>query len=214
MRKATVAALLIVGVLFIIQTWIASDLGRGMTFNNLDIAFYTIAGKAGGEWLKNLTILATAFSWGIANALAAQAAISRVLFSMARDNKLPHILSTIHPKFKTPYISTIFVAFVSVIVGLFFKNQISFLATLVNFGALIAFLLLHVSVVNHHIVRQKSKHYIKHLLFPTIGFCIIAYVLSGMSKDAILLGCSWFVIGLVYLFINTIIFKRKATVDL
>ncbi|WP_291636389.1 APC family permease [Clostridium sp.] len=212
--KATVAALLIVGVLFIIQTWIASDLGRGMTFNNLDIAFYTIAGKAGGEWLKNLTILATAFSWGIANALAAQAAISRVLFSMARDNKLPHILSTIHPKFKTPYISTIFVAIVSVIVGLFFKNQISFLATLVNFGALVAFLLLHVSVVNHHIVRQKSKHYIKHLIFPTIGFCIIAYVLSVMSKDAILLGCSWFVIGLVYLFINTKIFKRKATVDL
>jgi amino acid transporter len=212
--KATVAALLIVGVLFIIQTWIASDLGRGMTFENLDIAFYTIAGEAGGEWLKNLTILATAFSWGIANALAAQAAISRVLFSMGRDKKLPYILAKIHPKFKTPYISTLFVAIISLIVGLLFSSQISFLATLVNFGALTAFLLLHVSVVNHYIIRQKSKHYIKHLAFPVIGFCIIAYVLVGMSKDAILLGSAWFVIGLIYLFVITKVFKQKASVDL
>ena len=45
--KGMVAALLIVGVLFILQTWIASDLERGMTFKNLDIVFYTIAGRAG-----------------------------------------------------------------------------------------------------------------------------------------------------------------------
>jgi amino acid transporter len=83
--KATLSDLLIVGVLFIVQTWVASDLGAGLNLTNLDTAFYVIAGEAGGTWLKNLTIIATAFSWGIANALAAQAAISRILFSMARD---------------------------------------------------------------------------------------------------------------------------------
>lgn len=212
--KATVSALLIVGVLFIIQTWIATDVGRGMTFTNLDIAFYEIAGRAGGKWLMNLTIFATAFSWGIANALAAQAAISRVLFSMARDKKLPVILAKIHPKFKTPYISTIFVAVISVAVGLFFQAQIAFLTTLVNFGALVAFLLLHVSVVNHYMIRGKSKHYIKHLVFPIVGFAIIAYVLFGMSIDAVVLGGSWFAIGLVYLFIITKVFKQEAKVEL
>lgn len=212
--KATVTALLVVGCLFIIQTWIASDLGRGMTFDNLDTAFYVIAGKAGGKWLMNLTIIATAFSWGIANALAAQAAVSRVLFSMSRDGKLPKALSKVHPKFKTPYISTIFVAIVSLIVGTFFQSQIAFLTTLVNFGALVAFLLLHISVINHYIIRNKSKSYIKHLIFPIIGFVIISYVLLGMSKDAIILGCSWFVIGLIYLFIITKVLKKSATVDI
>lgn len=212
--KATVYALLIVGILFIVQTWIASDIGRGINFDNLDTAFYVVAGEAGGPWLKTLTILATAFSWGIANALAAQAAISRVLFSMARDNKLPKALSKVHPKYKTPYVSTIFVAIVSIVVGLFFQSQIAFLTTLVNFGALLAFLLLHISVVNHYIVREKSKKYIKHLVFPVIGFCIIAYVLIGMSKDAILLGGSWFLIGIIYLFVITKILKKDATVDL
>ena len=212
--KATVASLLFVGVLFISQTWVASDLGRGMTFDNLDTAFYVVAGKAGGTWLMNLTILATAFSWGIANALAAQAAISRVLFSMARDNKLPHALAKVHPKYKTPYVSTIFVAIISLGVGLFFQSQIAFLTTLVNFGALTAFLLLHISVVNHYMIRGKSKHFFKHLIFPAIGFVIIGYVLYGMSKDAVVLGGSWIAIGLVYLFVITKVLKKKASVDL
>lgn len=209
--KATVSALLIVGFLFILQTWIASDIGRGMTFDNLDIAFYDIAGKAGGTWLKNLTILATAFSWGIANALAAQAAISRILFSMGRDKKLPAILAKVHPKFKTPYISTIFVAVISLAVGLFFQSQIASLTVLVNFGALVSFLVLHVSVINHYIIRQKSKNYFKHLILPLIGFTVIAYVLYGMDMAAIKLGTSWVAIGVVYLLVITFLHKQKPT---
>lgn len=209
--RATVSALLFVGSLFIIQTWIASDLGRGMNFDNLDIAFYQIAGAAGGVWLKNLTIIATAFSWGIANALAAQAAISRVLFSMARDKKLPLVLSKVHPKYKTPYISTIFVAIISLGVGLFFQSQIANLTVLVNFGALVSFLLLHISVINHYIIREKSKHYFKHLIMPIIGFAVIAYVLYGMDMAAIKLGSVWIVIGIIYLAVLTLILKQKPT---
>lgn len=212
--KATVSALLIVGVLFIIQTWVATDLGRGMTFDNLDIAFYQIAEKAGGKWLMTLTIIATAFSWGIANALAAQAAISRILYSMARDRKLPKILAKVHPKYKTPYISTIFVAVVSLAVGIFFQSNIAFLTTLINFGALLAFLVLHVSVINHFMIRNKSKDYLRHLIFPVVGFAIISYVLYGMSIDAIKLGCIWLAIGVVYLFFITKVLKVDATVDL
>lgn len=207
--RATVSALLIVGFLFIIQTWIASDLGRGMNFDNLDTAFYQIAGAAGGTWLKNLTIIATAFSWGIANALAAQAAISRILYSMSRDKKLPPILSKVHPKYKTPYISTILVAVISLCVGLFFQSQISNLTVLVNFGALVSFLLLHVSVVNHYIIRNKSKNYFKHLIMPIIGFIIIAYVLYGMDIAAIKLGSIWLLIGLVYLTVLSLVYKQK-----
>ncbi|MHB1651804.1 MAG: APC family permease [Desulfitobacteriaceae bacterium] len=209
--RATVLALGVVGVLFIVQTWIASDLGRGLTFDNLDTAFYQVAGAAGGPWLKNLTIIATAFSWGIANALAAQAAISRILYSMGRDRKLPVVLATVHPKFKTPYISTIFVAVVSLAVGLFFQSQIANLTTLVNFGALSSFLLLHLSVINHYMIRQKSKQFFKHLLMPIIGFVVVAYVLYGMDMAAIKIGSTWIGIGIVYLLVLTFVIKEKPT---
>lgn len=209
--NATVYALLIVGFLFIIQTWIASDLGRGMKFDNLDIAFYQIAGAAGGVWLKNLTIIATAFSWGIANALAAQAAISRVLYSMGRDKKLPQVLAKVHPKYQTPYISTTLVAVISLAVGLFFQSQIANLTVLVNFGALVSFLILHISVINHYVIHGKSKQYFKHLIMPIIGFIVIAYVLYGMDIAAIKLGSVWILIGLVYLAILSFVLKQKPT---
>lgn len=209
--KATVTALLVVGALFIVQTWVASDLGAGMKLTNLDTAFYDIAGKAGGTWLKNLTIIATAFSWGIANALAAQAAISRILYSMARDRKLPAVLAKVHPKFKTPYISTILVAVVSLAVGLFFQSKIDVLTNIVNFGALTGFLVLHVSVINHYIIRQKSKQYVRHLILPLIGFLVIGYVIKGMDMTAIKLGVTWIIIGAVYLLVITKVFKQTAT---
>ncbi|UOF91201.1 APC family permease [Fodinisporobacter ferrooxydans] len=209
--RATVTALLVVGILFIIQTWVASDLGQGLKLTNLDTAFYDIAGKAGGAWLKNLTIIATAFSWGIANALAAQAAISRILFSMARDRKLPAVLAKVHPKFQTPYISTILVAVISLIVGLAFSNKIDVLTNIVNFGALSGFLLLHISVVNHYIIRNKSQDYLRHLVFPMLGFVVIGYVMYGMDHLAIKLGLSWIVLGIVYLFIISKVYKQKPT---
>jgi amino acid transporter len=152
-----------------------------------------------------------AFSWGIANALAAQAAISRVLFSMARDKKLPTVLAKVHPKYQTPYISTIIVAIISLGVGLFFQSQIANLTVLVNFGALVSFLLLHISVINHYIIREKSKNYFKHLIMPIIGFAVIAYVLYGMDIAAIKLGSVWIVIGLIYLAVLSLVLKQKPT---
>jgi amino acid transporter len=209
--KATIIALLVVGSLFIIQTWIASDLGRGMKLDNLDTAFYVIAGKSGGLWLKNTTILATAFSWGIANALAAQAAISRILYSMGRDRKLPAVLAKVHPTFKTPYVSTLIVAVISIIVGLFFQNSIDVLTNIVNFGALAGFLLLHLSVINHYVVRNKSRQFWKHLVFPIIGFAVIAYVMYGMDKKAIITGLIWIVVGAVYITVLKKVFKAAPT---
>ncbi|WP_027415030.1 APC family permease [Aneurinibacillus terranovensis] len=207
--KATVSALLVAGFLFIIQTWIASDLGRGLKLDNLDTAFYQVAELAGGSWLMNLTILATAFSWGIASALASQAAISRLLYSMGRDRKLPVALAKVHPKFRTPYVSTIVVAVISFIVGLAFENNIATLTNIVNFGALTGFLLLHLSVINHYIVRQKSKQYIKYLLFPILGLLVIVYVLYGMDRLALKVGFLWTAVGVVYHFVLARVFKVK-----
>lgn len=198
--RAIIFSLLVVGVLFIIQTWVAALIWPDYTsFENADIAFYQIAEIAGGAWLKWTTILATALAWGIADALVAQAAISRILYSMARDKKLPKILSKVHAKFQTPYVSTLLVAVISLVVTVGFASQIDSLASLVNFGALTAFLFLHLSVINYFMRKQKSKDYLNHLVLPLIGFVIIGYVWFNLDPTSKKLGFVWMAIGIVYM---------------
>ncbi|TRY25470.1 APC family permease [Brevibacillus sp. LEMMJ03] len=209
--RASVAALFTVGFLFIAQTWVASDLGRGMQVVSLDTAFYEIAGAAGGAWLKTVSILATVLSWGISAALVAQAAISRILFSMGRDRKLPAVLAKVHPRFQTPYVSTMLVAVVSLIVSLGFQNHMPLLTNLVNFGALTGFVVLHLSVIIHFTIRQKSRQVVAHLLCPLIGMGVIAYVMASMEPLAIKAGIVWLALGAVYLFIRSRVFKDKST---
>ncbi|WP_245917517.1 APC family permease [Bacillus canaveralius] len=198
--RAVIFSLLVVGVLFIIQTWVSALIWPDYTtFENADVAFYQIAEIAGGTWLKWTTTLATALAWGIANALVAQAAISRILYSMARDKKLPGVLSKIHPKFQTPYISTLAVAGISLVVTVFFASKIDGLASLVNLGALTAFLFLHISVINYFIRKKKSKDYLNHLLFPVIGLFIIGFVWYSLDATSKQLGFIWMAIGIVYM---------------
>lgn len=196
--KATLLSLVLIGALFVLQTWIAADLARGMHFQSAATAFYQVAGRTGGAGLRLAAILSVVISFGIANAMAAQAAVARVLFAMARDRKLPAALATVHPRFKTPYVSTLLVAGVSLLVGLFFARRIDDLTRVVNFGALTSFALLHVAVAYHYFFRRRSGAWVRHLLCPLAGLGVILYVLAGMDRTAKILGGCWIAIGIVY----------------
>jgi amino acid transporter len=196
--RATLASLLIVGVLFMLQTWIATDLARGSRFSSAETAFYEIAERAGGAWLRLVTIVAVVIASAIANAMAAQAAVSRILFAMARDGKLPAVLAKVHPRYQTPYVSTLVVAGVSLLVGLLFATRLDDLTRVVNFGALTGFVLLHFAVINHFLIRQRSGAWLRHLVFPLTGLLIILYVLYEMDRAAKVLGACWIGIGGVY----------------
>jgi amino acid transporter len=147
--RATLASLLVVGVLFILQTWIAADLAQGTRLSSPETAFYEIAGRAGGAPLRLLIIGTNILATGIANALVAQAAVSRILYAMARDGRLPAVLARVHPRYRTPYVSTLLVAGISLGVGVLAANHLDDLTRIVNLGALCGFLLLHVAVIHH-----------------------------------------------------------------
>lgn len=207
--RAMVAALLLAGALFIVQTWVASMLVPGAEGLLADgdpdgTALYDAAGVAGGGWLAGLTALATAIAWGFANSLVAQAATSRLLFAMARDRQLPSFLAKVDERHGVPVNATFVTAFVSLVVGLLMTMQadgITLLSTLVNFGALSAFLVLHLSVISHFIRREHSKDWLRHLVFPLIGFAILLFVVINAQIAAQVLAFVWFALGLLVLLI-------------
>jgi len=88
---------------------------------------------------------------------------------------------------------------------LFFVGQIAVVSSLVNFGALLGFMLLHVSVAVYYLGKKRSKNYLLHLVVPLIGFLIIGYVLLNADITAKVGGILWLVVGgIVY-----VVFARK-----
>ncbi|ANH94464.1 MULTISPECIES: APC family permease [unclassified Streptomyces] len=205
--RSMVAALVLAGALFIVQTWLASLLvpapDRLLTEGDPGgTAFYDAARVASGEWLATLTAAATAVAWGFANSLVAQAATSRLLYAMARDRQLPAFLAKVHPRHRVPVNATLLTAAVSLALGLYMNSRddgVTLLSSLVNFGALTTFLVLHVSVVVHYLVRRRSRDFWRHLIAPAIGFAILAYVVVNADIAAQRLGFVWLGIGVVVL---------------
>ncbi|WP_377268585.1 APC family permease [Peterkaempfera sp. SMS 1(5)a] len=207
--RSMAAALGLAGLLFIAQTWVAAMLvphpAQLISDGDPDgTAFYDAARAAGGAWLGTLSALATAIAWGFANSLVAQAATSRLLYAMARDRRLPAFLARVDPRRKVPVNATLLVAAVSLGLGLWMNARsdgITLLGSLVNFGALTAFLVLHVSVVVHYVVRRGSRDWWRHLLAPAIGFAILVYVVVNAKVAAQRLGFLWLAVGVAVLLV-------------
>jgi amino acid transporter len=206
--RAALLSLALVGALFMLQTWVAADLAQGMHFSSPETAFYEIAERAGGAWLRLVTIVAVVIASAIANAIAAQAAVSRILFAMARDGKLPAVLAKVHPRYKTPYVSTLAVAFVSLLVGLLFAARVDDLSRIINFGALTSFLLLHLSVINHYFIREKSGNWVRHVACPLVGAAVIGFVIYEMDRSAKIMGACWIAVGIVYYLVLAVAMKK------
>lgn len=214
--KASIWALVIVGFFFVIQTYLAACVvpWEGIsTFADIDTAFYEVAHTAGGAGVMWICALATGLAWGIADCLVAQAAISRILYAMARDGFLPKALAKVHPRFQTPYVSTVFVAIISLVITLGFTQGIQDLAELINFGALSAFIILNFTVVYYFIYKKKSKRYFIHLVLPIIGFVVIGIVWASLSPQAMKLGVIWVVVGIILYNVITRVMKKDIKLE-
>src|SRR3954464_1466600 len=212
--RAMIVSLFIVAFLFVVQTWLASLLAGGreaFSDDEAGNAFFTLVQAASNTGWMNAFFAVNVMAVGFANAMAAQAATSRLLYSMSRDGQLPSFLSKISSR-KVPVAAILVVSALSLVLVLFFVGQIGLISSLVNFGALFGFCLLHVSVVWYYIVRQKSKNFLLHLVVPTLGFLIIGYVLFNADALAKIGGLVWLVIGAIVFGIN--VFRGKGVPEL
>jgi len=211
--RATLLALILAATLFIAQTYMASlfvlDQSAFADGDESSTAFLTISRMVGGDAFRFVVSIVGILLAGLASAAACQAATARLVFSMARDRMLPRALSHVSARRQAPDRATVLVAAVTIVTAVSMVNHLELLTSMVSFGALVGFLALHLSVIVHFVVRERSKRWIRHLVVPAIGFLLVGYALLNTQANAKIAGFSWlFVGGLVML--GQSIFKRLA----
>jgi amino acid transporter len=201
--RATVLSLILCALLFIAQTWLFSLFALGRTSfppgQGTDGALYGIASMLGGSKLRFLVAVPGVVLSVIAGAIVAQAATARILYGMARDGKLPRLLAHVEPKRKVPERAVFLVAGVTLVLGILLADQFELLTSMVSFGALVGFLMVHASVIAHFIWRRKSRAWFSHLVMPLVGAAIVLYVLVNAEWNAKIAGAAWLAIGLCVL---------------
>lgn len=202
---ATIISLLSLGLIFIIQTYLAALVHPD--YSNLDpeMGFFNISKEAGGNFLYYLLIIVSAIG-SIANALAAQSAISRILFSMSRDRLLPFspFFAKTHPRFKVPLNAILFVGSISFLVAI--TTGLEMIVKFVNFGAVTSFMVLNLTVFVYFFIKLKQrrgKQFLYNFVFPIIGFGCVTFVWFGFDHLTFLFGFGWMAIGIVIGFIKS-----------
>jgi basic amino acid/polyamine antiporter, APA family len=130
---------------------------------------------------------------------------TRVFYSMSKDGLLWKWASAIHPKFRTPWITTIvFGAFAAIMPAIL---PIDNLADLVNIGTLLAFTIVCAGVwvlrVRHPDMHRPFKTPFVPLV-PFLGIVTALYLMSQLALITWTVMISWLLFGLVIYFTYSI----------
>ena len=146
----------------------------------------------------------------IACALSGQAAVTRIMYNMGRDNILPKKLFGRLNKYGVPVYNLIIVAIIGLL-GIVFADNIMAGAELISFGAVTGFLLVNVSVPVYFLIRKKErrgKSIFMHGIMPIVATIICAVLWINMSNTAKTVGLIWLAIGVLVLAIQTKGFRK------
>lgn len=165
-----------------------------------DTVFFDIASKVGGSFLQIFVTVVIMIA-GVGTSLAGQSAASRLLYGMGRDKVIPEkIFSYLHPKFKTPFNSILFISIIGT-AGALFLN-VATVSELTAFGGLFGFTCVNLSVIVYYYFKNKSGKVIRHLIVPLLGMGVCIYILLGLSSVAKVVGFTWMGLGVLYLLIR------------
>lgn len=215
--KAIVIALLLGGAIFFAAAWFGQSVFPTLDgFDNTDDTLPEMALKVGGQFFKIL-FTSAAFAATVASSLASHASVSRMIYVMGRNGTGPvsRFFSFVHPKFRTPSYAVVFVGAVSLLAIPF---TLEFVSSMINFGALIAFTFVNLTVIVLFALRRKQirtpREVLVNIVLPLIGTILTGVLWANLQMDALMYGVVWLVIGLVCLVVMTRGFRLRIGVKL
>jgi len=126
----------------------------------------------------------------------------RIFFSMSRDRLLPEGISKVHPRFGTPYITTIITGVIVAIVSGF--TPINVVGEMTSIGTLFAFVVVCSAVIMLRIKRPEAHRPFKvpfGITFPVLGVVSCLYLMLSLSVITWIRFLVWLDLGmLIYWF--------------
>ena len=194
-----IGSLLICTVLYILVSGIAT----GVTpYRQLDVAdpIATAADHAGMGWMARLIKLGAIA--GLSSViLVMMLGQTRVFWTMSKDGLLPPIVSSVHPRFKTPYVITITTGVVVAFFGAVLPVKDA--GNLCNIGTLLAFVIVSIGIL---VLRLREPDLPRKFRTPAVWFVAPKGALTSLSLMAFLPLKTWlrliiwFAIGMVFYF--------------
>ncbi|HKY18525.1 MAG TPA: amino acid permease [Rhizomicrobium sp.] len=122
---------------------------------------------------------------------------SRIFYAMSRDGMLPPIFGKVHPKFQTPYLSTLMIGGVAMLLSAFLPHDL--LIELVAIGTLAAFVLVCGAVI---LLRKTHPHVHRPFRTPWVpvvpigGMLVCFGMMAGLPLDTWARFVVWGLIGM------------------
>jgi basic amino acid/polyamine antiporter, APA family len=194
-------SLTICTILYILMARVMTGVVSYTQLNVPDPVYQVIAQAGPGlEWLRPLVSIGAIA--GLATVILVMLlGQPRIFYAMSKDGLLPPLFSKIHPRFRTPYVSTIITGSVAAVVaGLF---PIGLLGELVSIGTLLAFVIVSAGVL---VLRYRQPNLKRPFrtplvpLVPILSILICGYMMYGLPPDTWLRLLIWLAIGLAIYF--------------
>jgi len=209
--KAIFLTALIGGIIFVVVSYFLQlyfpDISR---FKDPDASQPEIMLYVAGKFFQSV-ILCFSCVTVLASGMAAHAGVSRLLYVMGRDGVFPEkLFGYVHPKWRTPTFNVLLVGAVAMSAVTF---DLVTATALINFGALVAFTFVNLSVISQFYIREKRnrtlKDHINYLILPVIGALPVGALWLNLESSSMTLGLVWGAIGLGYLAFITNAFRKQ-----
>jgi len=126
---------------------------------------------------------------------------SRIFYSMSRDGLLPPLFARLHPRYRTPHVTTAITGLVVAIAsGLF---PIALLSQLVSMGTLLAFAIVCMGVLILRRIEPDTRRPFRTPgmpWVPIVGTLICLYLMSGLPLPTWIRLFVWLAVGLTIYF--------------
>jgi APA family basic amino acid/polyamine antiporter len=173
----------------------------------LVIAIEAAAGRAAGtSWAPLMNALTILLTLGAVAALSSVMVVMmlaqpRIFLAMSKDGLMPAWAGAIHPRFRTPHISTIVTGVVvAIAAGL---TPIATLGTLVSIGTLMAFVIVSIGVIVLRRTRPDLPRPFRMPMVPILPAlsALVAFILMlGLPRATWERLIIWMVLGIVFYF--------------